>query len=137
MYKDINKEILAYYAGFFDGEGCILINRRNGYYRMDIRISNTNKNILLDYAKLFGGGVYKYKRRINTHKDKWQWCLSTKPSIVFLRAVYPYLRLKKAEALLALEFQQRIKGSNKPLTVKEKSIREDYYLIMRRLKRVI
>ena len=138
MYKEISKEDLAYYAGFFDGEGCIMINKRpNSGHRLDVRISNTNKHILLGYISLFGGGLYKQKRRKDTHKDKWQWCLSTKASVLFLKTLYPYLRLKKAEALLAIEYQQRIKGSNKPLTVSEKSIRDDYYLRMRDLKRVI
>lgn len=138
MYKELSEEVLAYYAGFFDGEGCIMINKHPGYRRLDIRISNTNEGILLEFAKLFGGCVYKNKRRKDTYKEKWQWCIPPKPAVVFLKAVYPFLRLKREEALLALEFQQRIKSSNnKPLTAAEIDIRKDYYLRMRALKRAI
>ena len=56
---------LYYLAGFIDGEGCIRLHKhptKDGFnYNLDVRIANTNLEVLQEIQKIFGG-------KINIHK---------------------------------------------------------------------
>ncbi len=140
MYKDNE---LNYYAGFFDGEGCVMIKKPSKAclcYVLEVRITNTNHSILEEYVNKFGGTIQKGTRLQANHKEKWQWCISSKKAFCFLQVIIPFLRLKRKEAELAIEFQGQIKAANQytnkstPEKIKE---REDYYWDMRKLKNAI
>lgn len=107
----VNTE-LAWIAGFFDGEGCVCIYRskeapsqlrRNGRGRHVLTLSLTQKTKeILDWvASMFGGRVEKYR----TSKPCYTWTLCGRDKQrAFIYAVLPYLKLKKRQAELALEY---------------------------------
>ncbi|KKM14379.1 hypothetical protein LCGC14_1706750 [marine sediment metagenome] len=141
MYKDCD---MSYYAGFFDGEGCIMIKKPSKAcmnYILEVRITNTYRPILEEYARIFGGTVHGGTRLQAQYKEKWQWCISSKKAFEFLKAIVPFLRLKRPEAELAIEFQGLKKATDNQHTNKctPEKVREraGYYWRMRGLKNVI
>lgn len=137
-YK-ITKDELNYYAGFFDGEGCIMIKKKHSgrpYHTLDIAISLTNLNILEDFRRAFGGTIHgAYKSKVY-YKDKWMWMIGGNKALAFLKLIYPYLRLKRGEAELGIEFQERAKYQRgEALQAGRNAIQEAQYILMKELKR--
>lgn len=129
---------LAYMAGLFDGEGCIQIvkNKGNGRGRHYLRCSleMTNEELPKSLQAYFGGTV----RRRNLplpRQNQWEWKTTTNTAYLFLKAIYPYLRLKKVEADVALEFQKSMHTCPTRLTEEELTIREAQRLLLSSLKR--
>ena len=96
----------AYLAGFFDGEGCVRVNKtptKNTIsYHLIVTIANNDRSVLDSCKELYGGDV-----RPKGKRDCFSWSLFSKASIEkFLMDSLPYLVVKRDEALVALEFVQ-------------------------------
>lgn len=110
----MNKENNLYYlAGFFDGEGTILITRR---YRKNLRgaklylscrVVNTNESIVRDFFKIWSGSIYKKKPEKEWHQQTFTWQVNAMKAEKFLRDIIPYIRQKKDEAITAIEFRDK------------------------------
>jgi hypothetical protein len=98
----------AYLAGIIDGEGTITIVKNNRkrkkgkeyfYSRAVVTIANTSYS-LLDYLKSLEIGGFSYdRRRVPRYKQVFQWCLASILSVYsFLKAILPYLVIKKSKA---------------------------------------
>lgn len=100
-----------YYAGYFDGEGCIRIqvNKNNSLtmpqHILFCSISSNNKDICESYKLSFGGSVIEahYKK---AGKTFWQWHIASNKAKSFLHTLEPFLKQKRHEALIAVSFQQ-------------------------------
>jgi hypothetical protein len=137
----VRKADLAYVAGLFDGEGCISIAkckpRYSGcspYYRLVVAVAMANEYIPRFLKFHFGGRVSKRNAPTERWKDQWQWHLGSDGAVAFLKAILPYLKLKREEAELAIEFQ-----SNKRVIFERKSanalaIEEAQRLLLAELK---
>ena len=138
---EMRKVDLSYIAGLFDGEGCISIAkcspRRIGnspYYRLEVAVVMANEYIPKLFQFHFGGRTYK-KKGMEYWRQQWQWHAGSEEAVDFLKAILPYLRLKRDEAKLALEFQ-----SNKRVMAFERkpagalAIEEAQRLLMKGLK---
>lgn len=92
---------LAYVAGIFDGEGCVNFSRvrKSAYIR--VLITNTDKTLLDDIQRQFGGDVKPLACRKAGWKQGFQWCLSWSKAVDFLEKVSPWLRVKKQQAATA------------------------------------
>lgn len=108
-------KVLAYAAGFLDGEGCIRAQMQNHsrtgpYCHCDVAITNTNIDVLKWFKSVFGAGsirVVKYspKNPIKARKVCYKWCLDrTLDVLPFLKAVAPYLIVKRQKAQTAINF---------------------------------
>lgn len=147
--KDMRQTELAYYAGLFDGEGCIHIRktktkRQQITYGLVCKISMCNFFVLEQLQQSFGGSLHKEREHkySNRYNKLWTWTLSCIMAKAFLIAVYPFLRLKKSEAELAIQFQEtKVSGARKgqwgniPKMEKELAIEEAEYILMRNLKK--
>jgi len=82
-----------YIAGFFDGEGSIIL--KNG--RSRIAIVQTNKPVLESIKKFTKcGNIFEVTKRKPHWKDCWVYSISCKKDIYnFLRKITPYLFVKK------------------------------------------
>jgi len=128
---------LAYLAGFFDGDGHVIISRRRAsdysrgvLFLLQAGVSNTNRDVLEEFHDLAGGGcIHSRKQRQN-----FEWIISARAASRFLQAVYPYLRLKQTEVEVALKFQEG-KVIRSKMGDAEFAQEESFYDQMRELKK--
>jgi hypothetical protein len=103
---------VAYFAGFFDGEGSITVTQHRPHGRVantyvHIVIGQVDPTPLLRFQALFGGTM-----RLVPGSDRgpirrsacWNLRLDRRPAVRALRAMRPYLIVKRAQADLALAF---------------------------------
>ena len=93
-----NKEDTIYTAGFFDGEGYIGRGWKN---RIEIKIVNNNEDVINYLHDLWGGIIYKRKRKDNPALDL---VIYRKSDVLrFINTVYPFLKVKKEQIDKTLE----------------------------------
>ena len=113
----MRKTDLAYAAGIIDGEGCIGIsfhrqvrpNKSYTFYELQVRVNHTNEWLCQWLRFAFGGHVSprnSQSMKRNTWKPQWAWEIAARRALVFLELIYPYLRLKKPQAEIAIRFQR-------------------------------
>lgn len=135
------KEILAFIAGVFEGEGSISISSLGGKswnkrtdYSLKVRISNTDRNLLDWIVDNYGGKIYK-STTVN-NKIVWAWSVHTQKAENFLNTMMPYLICKKERAKIALEFRRtKDNGHRNWYRIPEaiSKLREEIYLRLKQL----
>lgn len=117
-YVDSREIIRAYHAGFFDGEGCISLSKNyNTLLRVvTVQIAQKEESLLEGMQDVYGGKIY------------WMGGCSTLvmnniAALNFLKAVIPYLILRKKEALIAMEILKLTPSMGKHVDDKTKLIR--------------
>lgn len=139
---------LAYFAGLFDGEGCIYIEKqkykeKNTVYSLKCKISMCNFNVLNFTKSLFGGCLYHDKphHTSNRYGNLWSWSCYCGSAKLFLIAILPFLHIKKTEAELGIKFQERRRRGarkeqqgNTSNTKEEIALDETDYILMKQLK---
>lgn len=137
---------LDYMAGIFDGEGCIIIAKRkpisktseiNPSYWIRIGVQITDRWICELFKFSFGGRIEISKKPTNKTFTCWRWVVDGQDASDILKILLPHLHLKRAQAELAIQFQNNKHhggwGGQKP---KEYTILEEAnYVLMRNLKR--
>lgn len=108
----------AYAAGFFDGEGCVLIYKRAATclspksasppYQIRVTLTNTHEGVIQDIQRTYGGNVCAYLKPKARRRPAWKWNASCQKAVAFLRAVRPHLIVKGEQADLAIGLQVRI-----------------------------
>jgi len=96
---NIDKEKLAYFAGLFDGEGCVSASIGGC---LQVTVGNTVIKPLTLGQKLFGGSVNGYSRK--NRKVCYTWRLCAKNGSNFLQCILPYLLIKDKQAILGIKF---------------------------------
>ena len=135
---------LAYLAGIIDGEGSICITKFLDKRKKSVRwqyigcvaIGNTDKRLIEWVIKSFSPNKtltgYKYR---NTGKS-YHWELRDNKAMELLKAVYPFLKLKKEQAKIMIDFQKKkISDNRRGIKLKEKDYvwREKYRLEVSKL----
>ena len=100
---------IAYLAGIVDGEGTIDIREKKGVY--NIRIHNTSRELIEWLKNEFGGlvtGDHDKRNRRFGYKKSYIW-ISSRAIDTFnlLKALYPFLIVKKERAKKGLEILSR------------------------------
>ena len=138
---------LAYFAGFFDGEGCIQIasqrrqwkGRPYRYYRLELVVASTNHWIIELMKFQFGGAVYEENREGHpkSHRPAWRWMICARRAKTFLEDVLPYLKLKRAEAEIAIKWQSERRMGQMSWGEREKmmAVTEANRMVLSALKR--
>lgn len=121
----LTKEEIAYWAGIVDGEGSVDITRtyaktKSGkriYHFIRLSIYNKNRQLIEDALKELGCGSVqthrmhsiKTSKRNCNYKDHivYAWVATTENACRVLEQLLPYLRLKKPQAQLAIEFHRK------------------------------
>ena len=108
--KQISDRDLAYAAGIVDGEGCIsIVALRTGVrahgvdYSLLFVVRMIDPSAVFFLKEMFGGGLSVQKNK-PPRRPIYNWGLSTKPASRALKLLLPYLRVKKKQAELAIEF---------------------------------
>jgi hypothetical protein len=99
-------------AGFFDGEGCIVINyrkkTRTHFLKLSVpQVAPAPVRIL---QGIFGGCFRNKVERLRsvTHRRKYVWEVTCGQAADALKEMLPYLIGKREEAQVAIEFQAGI-----------------------------
>lgn len=107
---NLRKTDLAYLAGFFDGEGSIMLSTNpGGGLKIAIACSQNTQDVLLLYVRAFGGHVYSYMPK-NRRSLIFQWRANGLVAIDSLKSMKPWLLIKLLsceEALNAWEAKQK------------------------------
>jgi len=147
----MKKTDIAYIAGLFDGEGCIMINktiyRPRTYYQLYVQV-NMSSQWIIEYLQFtFGGSVHKYEHSqyYPNAKPQWAWKAYGLAAVEFLKAMMPYLKLKKSQAELGLLFQSKKLSKSDYLreahpnkrfrTDEELAVEEAQFILMKELKK--
>lgn len=130
----MNKNNLSYIAGFFDGEGSINILTRkrpkNIEFTLTVAIGQKD-GATLDWIKdNFGGNVYLIKR-----DGSFYWSISHRNAIIFLKKILPFLQYKKPQALVAIEYYEKMAKRSRITSKKEIARRENARLQLIALKK--
>lgn len=110
---DKNQLELAYFAGFFDGEGCVAIYKAKNV----VVIANTDVRPLQRAQELWGGHLDCQERGEKGIQDLWRWQLYGHNSREFLEDILPFSRLKKEQIevyLNALDHMPNGRGQRRP-----------------------
>lgn len=105
----------AYIAGFLDGEGCILFVRRDNGMGASLRVTfaQSEKGIeVFEWMKEVTGiksQIIFKKRTSEKHATALTLACHGKTAESLLRQVLPYLVIKRTQAALALEYQDKMK----------------------------
>ncbi|MDX1573925.1 MAG: LAGLIDADG family homing endonuclease [Methylophaga sp.] len=142
--------LLAWAAGFIDGEGCIHIYKQKYNSRVSgkpgithslrITIGQNNLEVLEKLAEALGvhTTLHKTKRSFESNRQCYTLHINGKHALEAIRRIKPYLVRKLPEAEAALRFwvegQKDLKTGRKPVPKAVMEIREWYYKKMGRLK---
>lgn len=137
--------LIAWAAGFIDGEGTICISKgkpsKNGVsprYNLVVQAGGTRLEPLLRLQSLFGGSIHTHNYNSRA-KESWKpysiWYISTLKAVSCLKRVLPYLTIKGEQASLGLDLQQlkviRTHSKKVALTATELEAREALYQKLR------
>lgn len=129
----VSETEIAWAAGFFDGEGCIMIiadGRGIPYLRL--YIDQKVEEPIRKLHNLFGGSVsYSEKKKIHRLQ------ISSTQAASALESLLPYLTVKREQAILAMDFQLRRSNSTARKSQEEKERDELDRLKMKELKLVV
>ncbi len=144
----VTKEDAAWQAGFIDGEGCLTIakqirkGRPSPAYRASVTVCNTNQKLLQPFLK-WGGNIYHMREKRNRWADAYTWHCADKSISAFLGCILPYLKGKRMQAKIILEFIENKKGFRRhslgqgkgsaPLGAEEIKYREKLWLKIKSL----
>lgn len=120
-----------YIAGFFDGDGCVVINkimshRRWLTYALMCAVSNKNYDVIKLIRHNYGGYIYK------NSEDCYLLSISGRKVVVFLNNIVDYTIIKKQQIKIGLEFVEKCCGTR---GIKANQLREQYYIRLKQMKR--
>lgn len=104
------KEWIIWFAGFFDGEGCISQNTNRGL-RLSLSQSEDNgigKKVMEEILETWGCGYLHifttdWSRAKHKRQPQYRWAVYASYQIIeILKLIQPYLKVKRAEAEDAL-----------------------------------
>jgi hypothetical protein len=105
---------LAWAAGFFDGEGCVMVevskekNCKHGFRTsLHTTVTQTSLPCLQLYLEKFGGSITTSENKTPTGRRwavQYRWIARNEEALVFLKAIEPYVIVKKEQVEAALKY---------------------------------
>lgn len=105
----------AYTAGIIDGEGTITIANQDGYYYLRVNVTMSDKGYrVLDFLhREYGGMMGKERPSSGNTRASKQWRVSNGDAARVINSVLSHLRLKREQALVALQLWDLIEEAPK------------------------
>lgn len=123
--KQPNETELAYFAGYFDGEGCIHISRKGSRV---VGIKSCYPKVVKRFHRVFGGRCDKGSKKNN--KIQWRhWFhfrICGEDAVAVIKSIYPFMREKKEQARLFIKHS----------TTKDAYTKAQYAMQIKSLKKV-
>lgn len=125
---------LAYFAGFFDGEGCVAIYPK----KYVVSLTNTDIRPLRRAEELWGGYIstQKASTRPGALQDLWRWQIYGHSARPFLEAIRPFSKVKAEQIDVYLAVLSRVPvGRGAKYTGDDKEVISAAAVKLRLLKR--
>jgi hypothetical protein len=129
----MSREDRAYFAGFFDGEGCVHIERSELGYKLRVIVAQKRLTQLQRLESYYGGRVYTRPGDGASH-----WQVNGLMAYAFLADIYPWVQEKRDQVELAIEYGYRFglgRTGGRKRTLEERADQQAMYEQMRALKR--
>jgi|SoiMetStandDraft_2_1073263.scaffolds.fasta_scaffold00037_9 hypothetical protein len=114
LIRDLKITTMSYLAGIVDGEGCIGLehlsptkNRKKDYYVCRLTVVNTSEELMKLLVSSLKG-QYDTRKKIEGRKTCYRWHVFGKDLEQAILALLPYLRIKKKQAKLVLEYRNTV-----------------------------
>lgn len=106
----MNDSDIAYLAGLFDGEGCLIVRPKSklasGNYNISyhLEIGMTDRRPI-DWCKQVTGkgNVYYLPSKKSKWSDNYRWVVCSKQAASIVVLLLPFLKVKREQAVLFLE----------------------------------
>lgn len=98
--------VVAWSAGFIDGEGSVSLYRRAGsrFRSPEVSACSTDLVMLERLEFYFCGSIRMRNHRVKNHKQAWEWRARDNDALHFLRLIRPYMlhpeKCRRADVLL-------------------------------------
>jgi len=138
--------LYAYAAGLIDGEGCIQIvkekpckgrPRPSNYYYTRVSVSMNDEEGVMLLHGVFGGSL-KRQHRVTSFGGgyMWDWIIQSKKALEALKHLYPFLRVKKMQAEVAMRLQGRVTNhqTRRSVSPDELAWREEQFKLIKQLR---
>lgn len=115
--EDNQREEISYLAGLFDGEGTICIQKDtrpcekengkgwNPIYTVCVRIGMIDEKSIRQFQEYFKVGYLDCEKSYHKKRPMYRWTVRAKEDVIsVLEKLSPFLRLKYANAQIALRF---------------------------------
>lgn len=116
----MDRDLLIWMAGFFDGEGCVSIGRgvhknhathpTKDSYCLAVIVGQKERGPLELFVEAFGGALYHHRVKGMLYH---RWLVSSNKAAAALIQMLPYLRVKRPIAELAIRFQEEMSAGNR------------------------
>lgn len=115
IFKTPREDVIAYAAGFIDGEGSMGLYPQKvpgyqPYYYVSLKVSNTRYDVLEWLRTQFGVGGISERPPTETQKKTYCWTVATLSALDVIGLVAPYLIIKKNQAVILLFEAERYIG---------------------------
>lgn len=114
---------LAWAAGFFDGEGCVLVEKskelkcKHGFRTsLHASVTQTSKPCLELFLTRFGGSLITSESRTPAGRRwavQYRWVVRNEEALAFLAAIAPYVVVKKSQVQAALTYPMKSENGKK------------------------
>lgn len=118
-----DKIFLAWAAGFFDGEGCVLVemSKEKGCIHgvrtsLHATVTQTSLSCLQLYVDRFGGAISTNEHKTPTGRRwavQYRWSVRNDAAQTFLAAIEPYTVVKREQIAAALQYPLRAPSGKK------------------------
>lgn len=130
---DVDK---AYLAGFYDGEGSIILQKKRGTYGLVVKVSNTSRGVIDWVRETVGHGCVTTESKKNPlHKDAHIHCITGKRAGKLLEQLRPYLKIKQDQADVALEFIETLSSGRSKVPERFNILRDELKYTMTELNK--
>lgn len=119
------KTIMAYLAGYLDGDGCITYPQyKHRGAALFIKVNSGDLQTVKLFSKTFGGTVHKAKPYPETKRQQYYWHRGGESAQITIRKLFPYPIAKKRIAEWALlPNLGKSYGHGRPMPITEKKLR--------------
>jgi hypothetical protein len=92
---------LAYFAGYFDGDGSVDVRRRSNTWHLAIVFNQTRSEALIRLHAVYGGNL-RFRKRAAPRRNQLTWTLTQRSAVLtFLRDIQPFV-IEKCEEVTAI-----------------------------------
>jgi|GEM_PF-2171649 len=102
LLPDLTETQKSYFAGHFDGEGCIRLASNGRSYKIQISVTAAHKPVLDSYLACFSGSIHAHG---GVNKPLFCWSLTGYyRSLRFIETIFPYAMEKREQLEVARDY---------------------------------